>query len=141
MTTQKTIEFTYDLPGGMPIVAQVEVSGDSARVLRAFGPNGYPIDTEALWIKQRGSRPAGTGVGAAAGSARAPGDAVMTAALDLRSRCARQRCDKLIRKGQQAQAEFKRYSPFCSYHCQEWARLEGAQAVIDRFNRSYRSPA
>ena len=46
--------------------------------------------------------------------------------LDLRARCARPRCNKLIRKGEAAKREFARYRPFCSYHCQEWARLEGA---------------
>ena len=26
---------------------------------------------------------------------------------------------------------FKRYAPYCSYHCQGWANLEGAQRYIN----------
>lgn len=50
--------------------------------------------------------------------------------LDLRDRCARQRCHKLIRQGAQAQSEYQRYKPFCSYHCQEWDRVEGAARYL-----------
>lgn len=50
----------------------------------------------------------------------------MSRVLDLRDRCARENCRKLIRQSKGAQAEFQRYKPFCSYHCQEWARTEGA---------------
>ena len=50
--------------------------------------------------------------------------------IDLRPRCARARCHKLITKGKMAQDNFKRYQPYCSYHCQHWAGLEMAQAHI-----------
>lgn len=46
--------------------------------------------------------------------------------LDPR-RC--KRCRKIPRgKAQEANAD--RYKPFCSYHCQEWANLEAAQAYL-----------
>ena len=48
--------------------------------------------------------------------------------LDLRPRC--KRCGKLPRGKMQAE-NFKRYAPYCSYHCQEWANLEGAQRYIN----------
>jgi len=50
----------------------------------------------------------------------------MSRTLDLRDRCARKNCGKLIRQNQGAQAQYQRYKPFCSYHCQEWDRVEGA---------------
>ena len=48
--------------------------------------------------------------------------------LDLRPRC--KRCGKLPRGKMQAE-NFKRYAPFCSYHCQEWAYLEDAHRYIN----------
>ena len=51
--------------------------------------------------------------------------------LDLRPRCVRPRCDKLIRNGKMAQATYQRYKPYCSYACQEWHNLEKAQAYIN----------
>lgn len=48
--------------------------------------------------------------------------------LDLRPRCLR--CQKLPR-GKMQEANFERYKPFCSYNCQEWYRLEGAQRYLD----------
>jgi hypothetical protein len=54
------------------------------------------------------------------------------AVLDLRARCERKNCNKLIRKGEAAQREFARYRPYCSYHCQEWGRLEGAMQHLRR---------
>jgi len=53
-----------------------------------------------------------------------------TAKIDLRDRCARQCCNKLIGKGKQAQANFKRYAPHCSYHCQQWDYIESARLHI-----------
>lgn len=50
MTRPTTIEFTYELPGGLPIAVQVELAGESSRVLRCFGPNGYTLDVDAIWI-------------------------------------------------------------------------------------------
>lgn len=47
--------------------------------------------------------------------------------LDLRDRCARDSCAKLIRKGKQSQAEYARYRPYCSYHCQQWAGIDSAR--------------
>lgn len=52
--------------------------------------------------------------------------------LDLRDRCKRPRCDKLIRKGKMAQANWQRYKPYCSYGCQEWHRLEQAAEYLER---------
>ena len=49
--------------------------------------------------------------------------------LDLRPRC--RRCNKIPR-GKMRLANWERYKPYCSYHCQEWARLESAQAYINR---------
>jgi hypothetical protein len=51
--------------------------------------------------------------------------------VDLRDRCHRERCFKLIRKGKMAQERYARYKPFCSYNCQEWDRIEVAQAYLD----------
>ena len=48
--------------------------------------------------------------------------------LDLRPRC--KRCGKLPR-GKMNTDNFKRYAPYCSFHCQEWANLEGAQRYIN----------
>ena len=50
MPNERTIEFTYELPGGLPIVAQVQLAEESGRVLRCFGPNGYQLDADAIWI-------------------------------------------------------------------------------------------
>ena len=55
----------------------------------------------------------------------------MSKTLDLRDRCARAACNKLIRKGQMAQAEYARYKPFCSYHCQQWAGIEAGRQRIN----------
>jgi hypothetical protein len=46
--------------------------------------------------------------------------------IDLR-RC--KRCRKIPRGRMQTQ-NAKRYAPYCSYHCQEWARLEDASAYV-----------
>ena len=43
--------------------------------------------------------------------------------LDLRDRC--QRCHKLIR-GKLAEANYQRYKPYCSFHCESWASLESS---------------
>lgn len=48
--------------------------------------------------------------------------------LDLRTRC--KRCRKIPR-GKLNMANYERYKPYCSYHCQEWARLEDAQRYIN----------
>lgn len=53
--------------------------------------------------------------------------------LDLRPRC--ERCVKLIR-GAMAEARYARYRPFCSFHCQEWTRLESAQRYINEMRTS-----
>ena len=53
--------------------------------------------------------------------------------IDLRPRCAR--CRKLPR-GKLREAEFKRYAPFCSFHCQEWNRLEEAQRHLSNIIRA-----
>lgn len=47
---------------------------------------------------------------------------------DFRDRC--KRCRKLI-KGKLRVAQYEQYKPYCSYHCQEWAKLEDAQAYIN----------
>lgn len=49
--------------------------------------------------------------------------------IDLLPRCAR--CNKLPR-GKLAKESYERYHPYCSFHCQEWAQLEGAQAYINK---------
>ena len=48
--------------------------------------------------------------------------------LDLRPRC--KRCGKMPR-GKMQTENYERYKPYCSYHCQEWANLEGAQRYIN----------
>lgn len=53
--------------------------------------------------------------------------------IDLRPRC--KRCKKLPR-GKMKQAEFERYAPYCSYHCQEWGRLEDARRHLDTLRDS-----
>lgn len=50
-----------------------------------------------------------------------------TRTIDLRPRC--ERCQKLPR-GKMNLAAYEKYKPYCSYHCQEWAALEGAMAYI-----------
>jgi hypothetical protein len=50
MANQRTIEFVYELPGGLPLAVQVDLAEESGRVMRCFGPNGYPLDTDAIWI-------------------------------------------------------------------------------------------
>lgn len=47
--------------------------------------------------------------------------------IDL-TRC--KRCQKRPR-GKLNQANFERYKPYCSFHCQEWGRLEDAQAYLN----------
>ena len=51
-----------------------------------------------------------------------------TMKLDLRPRC--KRCGKMPR-GKMQTENYERYKPYCSYHCQEWANLEGAQRYIN----------
>lgn len=51
--------------------------------------------------------------------------------VDLRERCQRMRCWKIIRSNNVAQANYQRYKPFCSFNCQEWDRLEMAQKYIN----------
>lgn len=46
--------------------------------------------------------------------------------LDLR-RC--KRCGK-IPQGRMQKQNSEMYDPYCSYHCQEWARLEDATEYI-----------
>lgn len=49
--------------------------------------------------------------------------------LDLRPRCTR--C-KNIPRGKIAKANYEKHYPgFCSYHCQEWYRLEAAQRYLN----------
>ncbi len=48
--------------------------------------------------------------------------------LDLRTRCAR--CRKIPR-GKNQKANWERYSPFCSYSCQEWFKLEEARKDLN----------
>lgn len=47
--------------------------------------------------------------------------------LDLRQRC--KRCKKMPR-GKMQQANWDRYKPYCSYHCQEWHQLELASEYV-----------
>lgn len=47
--------------------------------------------------------------------------------LDFRPRC--KRCRKIPR-GKARMAEFERYKPLCSFHCQEWDRVEGGMRRI-----------
>jgi hypothetical protein len=47
--------------------------------------------------------------------------------IDLRPRC--KRCHKLPR-GKMQEENAKKYAPYCSFHCLEWANLENAQAYI-----------
>lgn len=49
--------------------------------------------------------------------------------LDLRPRC--KRCNKIPR-GKLKQQSYEHYKPYCSYHCQEWHRLEQASEYIRR---------
>lgn len=46
--------------------------------------------------------------------------------LDTR-RC--KRCRKIPR-GRIQTENAKRYAPYCSFHCQEWARLEGSSTFV-----------
>ncbi len=50
--------------------------------------------------------------------------------LDLRLRCKRIACRKLIRPHKNAKASYERYKPFCCYSCQEWDKLEMASDYI-----------
>lgn len=47
--------------------------------------------------------------------------------LDLRPRC--KRCGKAPR-GKMQIANYERYKPFCTFHCQEWDNLESAQKYL-----------
>jgi len=47
--------------------------------------------------------------------------------LDLRPRCLR--CNKIPR-GKMQKSNFEHYKPYCSYHCQEWHRLEQASEYV-----------
>jgi hypothetical protein len=47
--------------------------------------------------------------------------------IDLRPRC--RRCHKIPR-GKIAWGNWERYAPYCTFHCQEWGRLEDAQAYL-----------
>ena len=49
--------------------------------------------------------------------------------LDLRARCARQRCNKLPR-GTRQQADYKRYAPYCCFHCKECDRVESSLRML-----------
>jgi len=44
------IEFIYELPGGLPLYVQCEVTEESIRIAECVGPNGYPVDPEKIWI-------------------------------------------------------------------------------------------
>ncbi len=46
--------------------------------------------------------------------------------VDLR-RC--KRCQKIPRS-KLAKENAKRYAPYCSFHCQEWARLEDVSPYV-----------
>jgi hypothetical protein len=52
--------------------------------------------------------------------------------LDLRPRCQRENCNILIRKTQLAQRNYKLYKPYCSFHCQEWDKLEQMRKYLDK---------
>ena len=56
--------------------------------------------------------------------------------IDLRERCKRGRCNKLILKNKTAQYAYSLYKPYCSYHCQQWNALEQAQAHINSIKES-----
>lgn len=47
----------------------------------------------------------------------------------VRFRC--ERCKKIPR-GKVKRENAARYYPYCSYHCQEWARLENASEFVRR---------
>jgi len=49
--------------------------------------------------------------------------------LDLRPRCIR--CNKLIKKNEISQRQYKRYVPFCSFNCQEWSKCETIRKYLD----------
>ncbi len=51
--------------------------------------------------------------------------------IDLRDRCAREKCNKLIGKSKMKIAAYDHYKPYCSYHCQQWHGLELAQKHIN----------
>lgn len=48
---QRTYETTYELPGGMPVVAILQADEDAGRVTACYGPNGYPLDVHKIWIE------------------------------------------------------------------------------------------
>lgn len=55
--------------------------------------------------------------------------------LDLRTRCARQRCRKIPR-GKMQTANYEHYKPYCSFHCQEWARVEDGLTYCAELRRA-----
>lgn len=55
--------------------------------------------------------------------------------IDVRQRCARLRCNKLPR-GKKQDAEYQRYAPYCSYHCQQWAQLEDAKRYLNSLEQA-----
>lgn len=56
----------------------------------------------------------------------------MAKTIDLRDRCTR--CGRLIR-GKSSIKSFEIYKPFCSFHCQEWHRLESCQRHLSMINQ------
>ena len=50
------------------------------------------------------------------------------------------RCGKVIRS-KSDRANFDHYRPYCSYHCEEWARLESARIWLDEQRAATKSPA
>lgn len=48
--------------------------------------------------------------------------------LDLQDRC--KRCHKIPRSKIAQENYAKRYPGYCSFHCQEWHRLEQASAYV-----------
>lgn len=56
----------------------------------------------------------------------------MTNIKQLSARC--ERCNKAITKGKMAQDNYKRYAPYCSYHCQQWHQIELAKQHLATLN-------
>src|ERR1700683_2741023 len=61
-------------------------------------------------------------------TARAKDASMSVMKIDPRPRC--RRCHKIPR-GKMAWGNWERYAPYCSYHCQEWGRLEDAQRYLN----------
>lgn len=53
--------------------------------------------------------------------------------LDLRPRC--KYCRKIPR-GKMNVANYERYKPYCSFHCQEWGRLQDAAAYLSTLRQA-----